>query len=160
MCCVTVLLSETLWPRLWSFGSLCVGCCGFRVCFARVSDADCSLPVTGAPPPFLLLFLSHISVVTHTQAPASPGSSQVERTLSQRLLVHSGWAVQCSLRTLSPFNPLCLLLHAGGQTVRWSWVAQPNTRSHFYLLYVLFSFTLNTLFHIELWWWILSVFFR
>lgn len=27
--------------------------------------------------------------------------------------------VQCSLRTLSSLNPLCLLLHAGGRTVSW-----------------------------------------
>lgn len=27
--------------------------------------------------------------------------------------------VQCSLRTLSSLNPLCLLLHAGGHTVSW-----------------------------------------
>lgn len=49
-------------------------------------------------------------------------------SLFNRLLVTLTELPLCSLRTLSPFNLLCLLLHAGGQTGRWSWVAQSNTR--------------------------------
>lgn len=49
-------------------------------------------------------------------------------SLFNRLLVTLTELPLCSLRTLSPFNLLCLLLHAGGQTGRWSWAAQSNTR--------------------------------